>query len=347
MDLIADGLLITTALSAALYCAVLSRRLRRLANTDDGLGGQIAALTGAVEEARNALAGLQEQASGLRGQSNAASERVRRELAEARRMHEELSEASGAARRLLDSLYAANGSMGPAGGDDPAGTALTGPDAIEFEAGDPGGEPPPSADPDPGGGAPARDAADAGVGAPAATGVPEAAVVGPQSGRGESGDADTAPSVSVDPEAISVLSTLVPNEAPAGAVDGAATSTVAGRPAEASGRPSSVDAVQTVEASGPPDAPAGAEAAPDGDPRDPVSALARDVAARAAGSGPGETVETGATYVESAAPPAGTGAQVGAAINDAAADSVAPELGVAPVRLAGAPRRLRVERMSL
>ena len=38
MALIADGLLIATALTAALYCAVLSRRLRRLADLESRLG---------------------------------------------------------------------------------------------------------------------------------------------------------------------------------------------------------------------------------------------------------------------------------------------------------------------
>ncbi len=37
ITLIADGILIATCLTTAIYCVVLSRRLRRLSNTDDGL----------------------------------------------------------------------------------------------------------------------------------------------------------------------------------------------------------------------------------------------------------------------------------------------------------------------
>lgn len=107
LQLIADGLLIATALAAAIYCAVLSRRLRRLASTGDGIGGQIVALNGAVEETKAALTTAQERIDALRNQSGNASERVRREMAQARMLAEELSAAGEEARGLLDKLYAA------------------------------------------------------------------------------------------------------------------------------------------------------------------------------------------------------------------------------------------------
>ena len=55
MDLIADGLLISAACVAALYCHVLARRLRRLGDLDAGLGGAIAALSRQAEELRGAI----------------------------------------------------------------------------------------------------------------------------------------------------------------------------------------------------------------------------------------------------------------------------------------------------
>lgn len=57
MDLIADGLLISAACVAALYCHVLARRLRRLGDLDAGLGGAIAALSRQAEELRAAIDG--------------------------------------------------------------------------------------------------------------------------------------------------------------------------------------------------------------------------------------------------------------------------------------------------
>ncbi|MEM9043661.1 MAG: hypothetical protein AAGC81_03120 [Pseudomonadota bacterium] len=56
MDLIADGLLVLAALVASLYCWVLSRRLRRLTQLDQGLGAAISSLSEQVEEMQTALA---------------------------------------------------------------------------------------------------------------------------------------------------------------------------------------------------------------------------------------------------------------------------------------------------
>ncbi len=63
MALIADGLLIAAALVAAIYCHVLSRRLRRLRDLDNGLGAAVAALSQQSEEMRRTLESAK-QASG-------------------------------------------------------------------------------------------------------------------------------------------------------------------------------------------------------------------------------------------------------------------------------------------
>lgn len=55
MALIADGLLVLAALAASLYCWVLSRRLRRLTQLDQGLGAAISSLSEQVEEMQAAL----------------------------------------------------------------------------------------------------------------------------------------------------------------------------------------------------------------------------------------------------------------------------------------------------
>ena len=56
MSLIADGLLLIAAGSAAVYCAILSRRLSRLSGLDAGLGKAIVSLTSRVDEMKTALA---------------------------------------------------------------------------------------------------------------------------------------------------------------------------------------------------------------------------------------------------------------------------------------------------
>ncbi|GMG83646.1 hypothetical protein LNKW23_28590 [Paralimibaculum aggregatum] len=75
MQLVADGLLIATALAAAVYCLVLSRRLRRLTDAEAGIGGQIKALNAALEETRSGLAetrrGVAEARAALRNEKEA------------------------------------------------------------------------------------------------------------------------------------------------------------------------------------------------------------------------------------------------------------------------------------
>lgn len=55
MDLIADILLLSGALGACIYCIVLSRRLRRFADVESGVGGAIATLSVQVDQMTAAL----------------------------------------------------------------------------------------------------------------------------------------------------------------------------------------------------------------------------------------------------------------------------------------------------
>jgi hypothetical protein len=55
MTLIADGLLLAAALTAAFYCRILAIRLRRLGRTDQGLGGAISALNFQVDAMKETL----------------------------------------------------------------------------------------------------------------------------------------------------------------------------------------------------------------------------------------------------------------------------------------------------
>ncbi|MDJ0637853.1 MAG: hypothetical protein QNJ20_03390 [Paracoccaceae bacterium] len=55
MELIADILLIAGALGAAVYCIVLSRRLNRFTNLENGMGGAIAVLSAQVDDMTEAL----------------------------------------------------------------------------------------------------------------------------------------------------------------------------------------------------------------------------------------------------------------------------------------------------
>lgn len=55
MGLIADILLAAGAMAAAFYCYVLSRRLRRFADLDKGVGGAIAVLSVQVDDLTRTL----------------------------------------------------------------------------------------------------------------------------------------------------------------------------------------------------------------------------------------------------------------------------------------------------
>lgn len=67
MDLIADALLAAGALGAAIYCIVLSRRLKRFNNLQNGMGGAVAVLSAQVDDMTKTL----EKAQGAAGASAA------------------------------------------------------------------------------------------------------------------------------------------------------------------------------------------------------------------------------------------------------------------------------------
>ncbi|WP_281995698.1 hypothetical protein [Ruegeria faecimaris] len=55
MELIADILLVAGALGAGLYCFVLSRRLKRFTNLEQGVGGAVAVLSSQADELKKSL----------------------------------------------------------------------------------------------------------------------------------------------------------------------------------------------------------------------------------------------------------------------------------------------------
>lgn len=55
MDWVSDVLLLSGALGAALYCAMLSRRLRRFTDLEEGVGSAVAQLALQAEELEQAL----------------------------------------------------------------------------------------------------------------------------------------------------------------------------------------------------------------------------------------------------------------------------------------------------
>lgn len=99
MDLIADGLLIATALTAALYCLVLSRRLRRLTDAQSGVGAQIGELSRVLEETRAAVAETRHNLSESRASARNAGDALAREVAGARAVVAELRSEAALARR--------------------------------------------------------------------------------------------------------------------------------------------------------------------------------------------------------------------------------------------------------
>ncbi len=56
MDMIADILLAAGALGAGFYCFVLSRRLTKFTNLENGVGGAVAVLSAQVDDLTKALA---------------------------------------------------------------------------------------------------------------------------------------------------------------------------------------------------------------------------------------------------------------------------------------------------
>lgn len=120
MALIADILLVAGALGAGFYCFVLSRRLTRFTDLEQGVGGAVAVLSAQVDDMTRALA----RAQGAAGSSAATLEALT-ERAEAAARRLELLVAS------LHDLPAVEGSAaGPAGssgGSPGGGSADAGP----------------------------------------------------------------------------------------------------------------------------------------------------------------------------------------------------------------------------
>lgn len=64
MELISDILLIGGAIAAAIYCVILSRRLRRFTDLEKGVGGAIAMLSVQVDDMTKTLKVAQTSAAG-------------------------------------------------------------------------------------------------------------------------------------------------------------------------------------------------------------------------------------------------------------------------------------------
>jgi hypothetical protein len=79
----ADILLVAGAACAALYCLVLSRRLRRFTDLEQGVGGAVAVLSAQVDDLTRALAQAESQARASVGSLGATTARAE---AAARRM---------------------------------------------------------------------------------------------------------------------------------------------------------------------------------------------------------------------------------------------------------------------
>jgi hypothetical protein len=83
MDLIADILLVAGSFGAAVYCYVLSARLKRFTTLETGMGGAIAVLsaqvddmTVALERARGAASGSAESLEALTARGEAVARRL-------------------------------------------------------------------------------------------------------------------------------------------------------------------------------------------------------------------------------------------------------------------------------
>ena len=132
MELIADGLLIATALIAGLYCLVLSRRLRRLTESGAGIGAQIEALDRALAETRGALRETRDGMSELRASARAAASELREATERGQATAERVEQGARQAEATLQRLYEARERVealerrgDPAEGAEPAEIART------------------------------------------------------------------------------------------------------------------------------------------------------------------------------------------------------------------------------
>ena len=107
MELLADGLLIATAMTAGLYCLVLSRRLQRLTESGNGIGPQIEALDRALGDTRAALSETRETVSELRGSAKTAAAQLAREIARGEDLAELIGRGVDEAKATMQRLYEA------------------------------------------------------------------------------------------------------------------------------------------------------------------------------------------------------------------------------------------------
>ena len=83
MEMIANILLISGTIAATTYCIVLSRRLRRFTDLEDGVGGAIAVLSAQVddmtktlESAQNSAVGSAQSLDALTGKAESVARRL-------------------------------------------------------------------------------------------------------------------------------------------------------------------------------------------------------------------------------------------------------------------------------
>ncbi|WP_204112695.1 hypothetical protein [Shimia biformata] len=76
MELISDILLAAGAIGAGVYCFVLSRRLNRFNNLENGVGGAVAVLSAQVDDLTKMLSTAQDMAKESTGSLGAKTERA-------------------------------------------------------------------------------------------------------------------------------------------------------------------------------------------------------------------------------------------------------------------------------
>lgn len=76
MSLLSDILLAAGAFAAAIYCLVLSRRLKALTGLDSGMGKAIAVLSAQVDDLNRTLRAAQDSARGMSGRLGSQTERA-------------------------------------------------------------------------------------------------------------------------------------------------------------------------------------------------------------------------------------------------------------------------------
>ncbi len=138
MELIADGLLVATAMTAGLYCLVLSRRLRRLTDAGDGIGPRIEALDKALAQAGEALAETKAGVEQLRHSAKNATTDLSREIARGEELATRITRGVEAGTAALHRLYEAEALVNAASGDSASADAHRNGPRVELPEGHPG-----------------------------------------------------------------------------------------------------------------------------------------------------------------------------------------------------------------